>query len=90
MKSPTTPIRRSVSLPPGLVADAVDAAPEHLKENFNRLVRTALEEYIALRRAKELEEQMRAMAADPDVQREVAAIDREFRAAEADGLGGAR
>ncbi len=87
MKSSRSPVRRSVSLPPDLVEAAFESAPEELKQNFNRLVRTALEQYIEARRESELEEQMRAMAADPDVQHEIAAINREFAAAEADGLG---
>ena len=32
------------------------------------------------------EEELAAMAADPDIQREMRAIDREFRASEMDGL----
>lgn len=87
MPSPTTSIRRSVSLPPDLVAEAVKSAPQALKDNFNRLVRTALEEYIETRKAKAFAEQMRAMAADPDVQREITAINKEFGHADADGLG---
>jgi metal-responsive CopG/Arc/MetJ family transcriptional regulator len=87
MPSPTKTVRRSVSLPPDLVAEAVESAPQALKNNFNRLVRTALEEYIETRKAKVFAEQMRAMAADPDVQREITTINKEFMHADADGLG---
>ena len=87
MPSPKSSIRRSVSLPPDLVAEAVKSAPPGLKGNFNRLVRTALEEYIRSRRARAFAEQMQAMAEDPDIQREVTAINREFAQADADGLG---
>ncbi len=88
MSSPnTTPVRRSVSLPQDLVAQALESAPQALKRNFNRLVRTALEEYIEARKASAFAEQMRAMAADPDVQREITTINREFRHADADGMG---
>ena len=88
MSSPTTPsVRRSVSLPPDLVALALESAPQALKGNFNRLVRTALEEYIEARKASAFAEQMRAMAADPDVQREISAINHDFMNADADGLG---
>ena len=88
MSSPnTTPVRRSVSLPPDLVAEAMESAPHALKSNFNRLVRTALEEYIETRKAGVFAEQMRAMAADPDVQREITTINTEFRHADVDGLG---
>ena len=87
MPSPTpAPVRRSVSLPPDLVALALESAPQALKGNFNRLVRTALEEYIEARKASAFAEQMRAMAADPDVQREIATINHEFRYADTDGL----
>lgn len=87
MSSPTTVVRRSISLPTGLVAEAFESAPQELKSNFNRLVRTALEEYIETRKARVFEEQMRAMAADPDVQREITTINREFSHTDADGLG---
>lgn len=88
MASPTpTSVRRSVSLPPDLVAAALESAPEALKSNFNRLVRTALEEYIEARKASAFAEQMRAMAADPDVRREISTINHEFVTADTDGLG---
>ena len=87
MPSPTTTVRRSVSLPPDLVAEAVESAPHALKGNFNRLIRTALEEYVETRKARAFADQMRAMAADPDVQREITTINKEFRRADADGLG---
>jgi len=87
MSSPTTTVRRSVSLPPDLVAKAVESAPQALRDNFNRLVRTALEEYIETRKARAFAEQMQAMAADPDVQREITTINKEFRHTGIDGLG---
>jgi hypothetical protein len=88
LSSPTTtPVRRSVSLPQDLVALALESAPQALKGNFNRLVRTALEEYIEARKASVFAEQMRAMAADPGLQREIAIIKHEFLNADADGLG---
>ncbi len=65
---------------------AVESAPQALKDNFNRLVRTALEEYIETRKARAFAEQMQAMAADPDVQREITTINKEFRHADIDGL----
>ena len=87
MSSPQNSIRRSVFLPSDLVAEAVESAPDELKGNFNRLVRTALEEYIKSQKARSFAEEMKAMAADPDIQREVTAIDREFAQTEMDGLG---
>lgn len=86
MKSSTSSVRRSVSLPPDLVQAAFESAPEELKQNFNRLVRTALEQYIEARRMEEFERQMEAIAADPDVLHEVATINREFASTGADGL----
>jgi hypothetical protein len=68
------------------VAEAVESAPQNLKGNFNRLVRTALEEYIAARKARAFADQMRAMAEDLDVRREIARIDLEFRRTDTDGL----
>lgn len=41
---------------------------------------------IEARTLEDLEEQMQAIAEDPDVQREVAAINREFTVADNDGL----
>ncbi len=87
MASPTNTVRRSVSLPPDLVSEAIRSAPPGLKGNFNRLVRTALEEYIQSRKARAFAGKMQAMAQDPDIQREIAVINREFAPAEADGLG---
>ena len=87
MPSPTSTVRRSVSLPHDLVAKAMESAPRDLKNNFNRVVRTALEEYIKAAKDRAFAEQMRAMAADPDVQREITAINRGFKHADADGLG---
>jgi metal-responsive CopG/Arc/MetJ family transcriptional regulator len=86
MKSPTSPVRRSVSLPPDLVDAALESAPVELRNNFNRLVRTALEQYVEAQKKREFQRQMEAMAADPDVQQEVATINREFARAEGDGL----
>ena len=61
MASPTNTIRRSVSLPPDLVSEAVKSAPPALKGNFNRLVRTALEEYIQSRKARAFASEMQAI-----------------------------
>ena len=87
MPSPTGSVRRSISLPPDLVAEAVKSAPPGLKGNFNRLVRTALEEYIRSQKDRAFAEQMQAMAGDPDIQREITAVNREFAQTEADGFG---
>jgi len=87
MSSPTRSVRRSVSLPPDLVETALSSAPPGLRDNFNRLVRTALEDYVRARKAQALAEEMRAMAADPSIRQEIAAIGRDFALADSDGLG---
>jgi len=89
MKTKVAPrtVRRSVALPRSLVQAVVAAAPPDLRHNLNRLVVSALQEYVAARRARAFEQAMARMAADPAIQKECAAIAREFAAAEADGLG---
>jgi len=88
MRSKVAPrtVRRSVALPRRLVEEVVAAAPPDARYNLNRLVTTALQEYVAARKARAFEEAMAQMAADPAIQRECAVIAREFAAAEADGL----
>jgi len=85
-KAPARTIRRSVALPRSLVQAVVAAAPPGLRDNLNRLVVSALQEYVAARKARAFEEAMAQMAADPAIQKECAAIATEFAAAEADGL----
>jgi hypothetical protein len=80
-------VRRSVALSRALVEELSALAPAELAGNWNRLVTMALLEYAARRRALAFESQMAAMAADPAVRSECAAIAREFSAAEMDGLG---
>jgi hypothetical protein len=79
-------VRRSVALPGRLVEEVTAAAPPDSRHNLNRLVVTALQEYVAARRARAFERAMAEMAADPAIRNECAAIAREFAAAEADGL----
>ena len=80
-------VRRSVALPRTLVDEVGNIAPVPLRDNFNRLVSTALREYIELHRAKAFERAMQEMAADPQIQAECNAINREFAQFESDGLG---
>lgn len=82
----THSIRRSVALPKRLVDEVAAVAPPELRGNWNRLVIVALEEFAGERRRQEFERAMARMAADPAIQKECAAIQREFSAAEADGL----
>ena len=88
MKSKPSPktVRRSVALPRQLVEEATAAAPRELRENLNRLVTVALQEFAAHRRARTFEEAMAQMAADPAIRAECAAISRDFAIAETDGL----
>ncbi len=79
-------IRRSVALPPALVEEARRAAPPALRNNFNLLVREALTEYVARRKEEEFDLQMAEMARDPDLRCQSAALEREFRQTELDGL----
>jgi hypothetical protein len=79
-------VRRSVALPRGLVEEVTAVAPPDLQGNMNRLVTVALREFVARRKARAFRRAMAAMASDPAIQAENAAIAREFAAAEGDGL----
>jgi hypothetical protein len=61
-------------------------APPELRTNLNRLVILSLQEYVSRRRRQEFEGAVAAMAEDPQVQAECAAIARDFAATETDGL----
>ena len=89
MKSPTDTgtIRRSVALPNDLVNHAIEVAPAELKSNFNRLIRTALQDFVAARRKAAFSEAIARMAHDPEIVSESATITKEFAATDADGLG---
>ena len=88
MKTKTSPktIRRSVALPSRLVEEATAKAPRDLRENFNRLVTVALQEFVARQTTRTFEDAMTRMAADPAIRTECAAIGRDFAVAEPDGL----
>ena len=86
MVSPKTSIRRSVALPAFLVQQAMEVADPELCGNFNRLVRRLLEDYVERKRAREFEDQMRAMASDQDIQREIFEMNVSFESTEGDGL----
>jgi len=82
-----TTLRRSVALPSALIGELNSVAPPELRANLNRLVIVSLQEYISRRRRQEFETAVAAMAEDPQVQAECAAIARDFAATEMDGLG---
>lgn len=79
-------IRRSVALPRQLINEASAVAPPELRQNLNRLVTVALQEFAAKRRERAFEEAIAQMAADPAIQAECAAITKDFTVAESDGL----
>lgn len=79
-------VRRSVALSRHLVEEVSALAPKDLRQNFNRLVTVALQEFVARQTAQSFEEAMARMAADPAIRAECAAIGRDFAIAEADGL----
>jgi len=88
MKTKTSPktIRRSVALSRQLVEEVSALAPQDLRQNFNRLVAVALQEFAARQTTRTFEEAMTQMAADPAIRAECAAISRDFATTEADGL----
>jgi hypothetical protein len=76
-----------VALPSALIGELNSVAPPELRTNLNRLVILSLQEYVARHRRQEFDNAVAAMAADPQVQAECAAIARDFAATELDGLG---
>jgi metal-responsive CopG/Arc/MetJ family transcriptional regulator len=83
---PATTLRRSVALPSALIGELDSVAPPELRTNLNRLVILFLQEYVSRRRRQEFESAVAAMAEDPQVQAQCAAIARDFAATEVDGL----
>ena len=81
-----TTLRRSVALPSALITELNSVAPPELRANLNRLVILSLQEYISRRRQQEFDRAVRAMADDPQVQAECAAIAKDFATTEVDGL----
>ncbi len=79
-------VRRSVALPEQLVREALALAPPESAGNLNRLVAQSLAEFVARRRALAFDNAMAAMAADPAIRKECAAIATEFANADLDGL----
>ena len=86
-RPPASTLRRSVALPSALLGELNSVAPPELRSNLNRLVIVSLQEYIARRRRQEFDAAVAAMAEDPQVQAECAAIARDFAATEMDSLG---
>lgn len=79
-------VRRSVALPRQLVDEVVAVAAPELRQNLNRLVTVALQEFASRRKARAFEDVMARMAADPAIRTECAAISKAFAITEGDGL----
>ena len=88
MKSEHSPktVRRSVALPYKLIEEVRTVAPPALRENLNRLVTVALQDFVIQRKKQSFEESMAQMAADPAIRTECAILSKEFAISEADGL----
>ena len=80
-------VRKSVALPKGLMEEVNAVAPKELRENFNRLVITALDEFARTRRARRFRAEVARMAQDPQVVADSAATYRALAGADGDGLG---
>lgn len=85
--SSSNTVRKSVALPRGLLEEVNAVAPKELRENFNRLVITALGEFAKERRARRFCDEVARMAQDPQVVADSAATYRALSGADADGLG---
>ena len=79
-------VRRSVALPKELIDEVQTVAPVELRDNLNRLVIVALQDFAAKQKAHAFEKAMAQMAADEELQGESHAINEEFGVAEEDGL----
>ena len=85
-KNSTKTVRRSVALSRQLVEEARALAPPELRENLNRLVTVALQEFAVRQREQAFEEAMAKMAKDPAIHAQCTAISKEFLSTEKDGL----
>ncbi len=85
-KRSTKTVRRSVALSRQLVEEVSALAPPELRQNLNRLVTVALQEFAAQQRARAFAEAIAKMATDPAIRAECAAFSTDFAVTEADGL----
>ena len=67
-------VRRSFALPEQVLEEAATLAPPDLRANWNRLVRTALEEFIVQRKRERFLGSMIEMSRDPQAR----AVNREM------------
>jgi hypothetical protein len=79
-------IRRTIYIPGPLARELLEVTPAEERDNFNQLVRTALEMFINTRKKQAVKIALAEMAEDPDIKRECKEINREFAELEADGL----
>lgn len=79
-------VRRSVALPGALIREAISLAAPELRTNVNRLVTTALKEFVERRKRLNFAAAMEKMSRDPAIRKECKAISDEFSFAERDGL----
>lgn len=75
-----------MALPNKLIEEVRTVAPPELRENLNRLVTMALQDFVTQRKKLSFEESMAQMAADPAIRKECAVLSKEFAITEADGL----
>ena len=85
-KPASSVLRRSVALPRRLIEEAASLAPPELRDNWNRLVRTALELYVDEQRERLIDEQITEMGKDPHVLADCRRINTQFAPTDADGL----
>ena len=79
-------LRRRFALPRQIVEEAARLAPPELKGNWNRLVQTALEQFIIQRKRQRFAEGIAEMAKDPQAMATDRKISEEFSVADADGV----
>jgi hypothetical protein len=87
-KVPPKTVRRSVALPRQLVEQVSALAPPELRQNLNRLVTVALQEFVAQQKARAFEEAIAKMGTDPAIRVECATLSGDFMITEANGLKG--
>ncbi len=79
-------VRRSFALPRRVVEEAAALAPAEMRSNWNRLVRTALEQFIIQCKRERFAEGMARMAKDPQAMAVNREVSEDFSAADNDGL----
>ena len=85
-KSQSKVVRRSVALPGLLVNEAIRVAAPELRSNMNRLVITALKEFVERRKRLHFNAAMEKMSRDPAIRKECQAISEDFISLEEDGF----